>query len=608
MSDGAAASVRSARRPRFQPLQELSTLRRLWPFVSRQRRTLWAALCLFPAEAALRTLRPLLVRYAIDHFMRRGDARGLVWISAAYALAVLALLAVVYLQTYLLARLGARTVADLRERVFAHVQRLPLAYFDRVPLGRVFTRLTGDLEAVGDLFASGAIGSLGSVAILVFVGASMLALDLRLALWALALVPLAFVGAQLLRAGARAAFREVRARVARLNAYLQENLSGMATVQLFAREDHNRRELDRLNADYRDANLRAIRYDAALSAAVEAAASLCLAMLLWAAAGAVAGAVAGRWATLGGVIGLSELLTQFFGPLRDLTSQYTVAQQAAVGAERAFELLAEPEEVDGRGAAGEGGARPFQLEREIRFDDVRFQYRPDAPALHGATFAVARGETVALVGTTGAGKSTLVKLLTRLYELPAGGGTISVDGVPIAEIALAELRRHVLLVPQEPHLFGGTVADNVALGSRPSDEADLRARVEAAVDRLGVRGALERLPKGLDTPVGERGGDLSSGEKQLVALARAVLRDPEVLILDEATSAIDPLTDAAVQRATAELLRGRTALVVAHRLSTIERADRIVVLQHGKVVEEGDHESLLAKGGHYARLRRLQSL
>ncbi|MHB1844767.1 MAG: ABC transporter ATP-binding protein [Deltaproteobacteria bacterium] len=597
-------ATRAPQGSRFRALQELQTLRRLWPLVSRQRRLLWTTLFLFPLEAALRATRPLLVRYAIDHFMGgpkaagHGDVRGLLWVSLAYGIAVLLLLLVVFLQTFLLARLGARTVADLREQLFSHVQRLPLAYFDRVPLGKVFTRVTSDLEAVGDMFASGAIGSLGSVAILVFVGASMLLVDWRLALAALALVPVAFGAAQLLRAGARAAFREVRAKVARLNGYLQENLSGMATVQLFAREAYNREEFGRMNADYRDSNLRAIRFDAALSAVVEASASLCLAVLLYFAAGAVAG----RWATLGGLIGLSELLTQFFGPLRDLTSQYTVAQQAAVGAERAFELLAEPGERQSLGGA------PFSFERRIRFEDVRFQYRADAPALHGATFELLKGQTVALVGTTGSGKSTLVKLLTRLYELPPDGGTISVDGVSIADIGLAELRRHILLVPQEPHLFGGTVADNIALGGRETDVGDPRERGEAAVERLGIRGALARLPLGLDTPVGERGGNLSAGEKQLVALARAVLRDPEVLILDEATSAIDPLTDTAIQRATAELLRGRTALVVAHRLSTIERADRIVVLQRGKVVEEGSHAELLARSGHYARLRRLQSL
>ncbi len=600
MSAGAIAPPdRKARGPGG--LQDVRLLRRLWPYVGRQRRTLLFVLLLLPCEAALRAVRPLLVRVAVDRYLAHGDAAGLVRLSGLYALAVLGLVGVVYAQTFLLASLGARAVTWLRGDVFRHVQELPLAYFDRVPLGKVMTRMTNDLEAIGDMFASGAIGSLGSVVTLVFVGGSMLALNRVLALWALVLVPFAFVAAQLLRRGAREAFREVRSRVARLNAYLQENLSGMATVQLFAREAYNRGEFERLNESYRDANINAIRYDAALSAAVELSASLCLALLLWAAAGRLhAGA-----ATMGQILGMAELLTQFFGPLRDLTAQYTVAQQATAGAERAFGLLDEPPAPDAP------GARELPaLAREIRFDDVRFQYRPDAPALHGATFSVPSGHTVALVGATGAGKSTLVKLLTRLYELPReGAGRIALDGVPVGELSLASLRRLVLLVPQEPHLFSGTIRENVAVGLAGEPRAGaLDALVQAAVDRLGVGAAFDRLPRGLDTAVQERGNNLSSGEKQLIALARAVLRDPQVLVLDEATSAVDPITDAALQRATAELLRGRTALVVAHRLSTIERADRIVVLQGGKVVEQGTHAELLAAGGAYARLRRLQSL
>jgi ATP-binding cassette subfamily B protein len=576
-------------------------LARLWPYVGSQKRPLLLVLLLLPCEGALRSLRPHLVRVAIDQYLRPGGEAGLFRIGAAYALAVLGLLGVAYAQTYLFAQLGSRAVTGLRSAVFRHVQKLPLAYFDRVPLGRVMTRMTNDLESIGDLFLSGAIGSVGSLVTLLFLGVSMFLTNARLALFALLLVPVGFAGAQLLRWGAREAFREVRARVAQLNAYLQENLSGMATVQAFAREGVNRREFERLNERFRESNISAIRYDAALSAAVELSASLCLALLLWAAAGQLQG----KAATLGEILAMAEYLSQFFGPLRDLTSQYTVAQQATAGAERAFALLDEAPAADAAGAQA-----PTRFEKEIRFDDVRFQYRADAPALHGASFAVPRGQTVALVGATGSGKSTLVKLLTRLYELPAKDhGRITLDGTSVQALTMASLRRLILLVPQEPHLFSGTVRDNIALGfSSDADPSLAEAQVPAAVARLGVGEAFSRLPHGLDTVVAERGNNLSSGEKQLIALARAVLRDPQVLVLDEATSAVDPVTDAALQRATAELLRGRTALVVAHRLSTIERADMIVVLQGGKVIEQGTHAALLAAGGAYARLRRLQSL
>ncbi len=595
--------------PKSSPLAatfDVRMLARLWPYVGSQKRALLFVLLLLPCEGALRSLRPHLVRVAIDQYLRRGGEAGLFRIGGAYALAVLGLLGVAYAQTYLFAQLGARAVTALRSNVFRHVQKLPLAFFDRVPLGKVMTRMTNDLESIGDLFQSGAIGSLGSVVTLLFLGVSMFLTNGRLALFALLLVPVGFIGAQLLRWGAREAFREVRARVAQLNAYLQENLSGMATVQAFAREGVNRREFERLNERFRESNISAIRYDAALSAAVELSASLCLALLLWAASGQLRASAA----TLGEILAMAEYLSQFFGPLRDLTSQYTVAQQATAGAERAFALLDEPPSAD---ATGVKALATF--EREIRFEAVHFQYREDAPALHGASFVVPRGQTVALVGATGSGKSTLVKLLTRLYELPSGPvsgvdpGRITIDGTPVHALTMASLRQLILLVPQEPHLFSGTVRDNIALGLRPeADPARVDALVPAAVARLGVSEAFSRLPKGLDTVVAERGNNLSSGEKQLIALARAVLRDPAVLVLDEATSAVDPVTDAALQRATAELLRGRTALVVAHRLSTIERADLIVVLQGGRVIEQGTHAALLAAGGAYARLRRLQSL
>ncbi len=590
---------------------DLQLMRRLWVFVAPHRAIFFAVLLMLPLEAALRAGRPLLVSTAVDRYIAHGDVPGLLLMTGLYALSVALLMVVLYAQTYLLALLGARTTRDLRMRLFRHVQKLPMASFDQMPLGKLMTRLTNDLESVGELFTSGAISSVASIVTLTFIGASMFYLNVQLALAALALVLPSFVLAQLLRRGARQAFRVVRGRVAALNAYLQENLSGMSTVQLFAREELNQVEQERLNRAYRDQNLVAIRYDAALSAAVELAASVCLAALLW---GAV-GPVLAKHATFGELLAMTELLSQFFGPLRDLTSQYTLAQQAAAGAERSFALLDQP--IQDEGGASQVPRVLESLKHDIRFEDVHFQYRPDSPALHGASFTVPRGQSVALVGTTGAGKSTLARLLTRLYELPRDGaaakvapGRILIDGRPVQDIPLHDLRRLVLLLPQEPYLFSGTVADNIAFGFDPAENPspeDRARRVRESISQLGVEEAFARLPQGLETPVRERGSNLSSGEKQLVALARAVLRDPPVLVLDEATSAVDPHTDALVQHAQVELLRGRTALIVAHRLSTIEQADRIVVLQGGRVVEEGTHHELLALGQVYARLHQLQS-
>lgn len=584
---------------------DLRLFRRLGAFVWPHRLIFLAVLATLPLEGVLRAGRPLLVARAIDVNIKAGDLHGLLLTTLAYALAVVVLLGVQFGQTYLLARLGALVTRDLRQKLFAHVQRLPLSTFDAIPLGKLMTRLTNDLESVGELFSSGAISSISGLVTLVFVGVSMFLVNRQLALAALVLVPASVLLAQLLRRGARRSFREVRRRVAEVNANLQENLSGMTTVQVFSREAQNHQQFDVLSSAYRDANLSAIRYDAALSAAVEMAASLCLAALLWQASSTVIGG----HATFGQLLALTELLSQFFAPLRDLTQQYTLAQQAAAGAERAFSLLDEPTAL---GSDGGGGLQDLpKLRAGIAFSDVRFGYRKDSPALHGASFQVPFGQTVALVGTTGAGKSTIAKLLTRLYELPRDeSGEITLDGVRIQDLSLRSLRERVLLLPQEPHLFSGTIEDNIAFGLPTAvvlSAEERSARVRAAVERLGVAEAFERLPQGLQTPLRERGNNLSSGEKQLVALGRAVLRDPEVLLMDEATSAVDPHTDSLVQRATAALLRGRTALVVAHRLSTIERSDKIVVLAAGKVVEEGTHTELLARHGVYARLRALQS-
>ena len=581
---------------------DFSLFRRLTAFVWPHRATFITVVITLPAEAVLRAGRPWLIKRAIDVNVPAHDFHGLMLTTGGYALAVLALMGVLYLQTFLLARLGALVTRDFRQKLFAHVQRLPLTVFDSIPLGKLMTRLTNDLESVGELFSSGAISSISGIVTLLFVGVSMAVVNFRLAAASLLLVPASVLLAQLLRRGARRAFREVRRRVADVNAYLQENLSGMATVQAFARESVNEKQFDLYSAEYRNSNLSAIRYDAALSAAVELAASLCLAAMLWEAAPAV---LHGH-ATFGQLVAMTDLLSQFFAPLRDLTQQYTLAQQAAAGAERAFSLLDTPAAVDVTGATVLA-----PLAKDIVFDDVKFAYRSDSPALHGASFTVPRGQTVALVGTTGAGKSTIAKLLTRLYELPHdNAGQILFDGLPIQQISLKSLRERVLLLPQEPHLFSGTVEDNIAFGlpiASTLDAAARSARVREAIDKLGVAEAFARLPRGLLTELRERGGNLSSGERQLVAMARAILRDPEVLLLDEATSAVDPQTDALVQKATAELLRGRTALVVAHRLSPIERADKIVVLAGGKVVEEGTHAQLLARGGVYARLRQLQA-
>ncbi|RMG15334.1 MAG: ABC transporter ATP-binding protein, partial [Deltaproteobacteria bacterium] len=419
----------------------------------------------------------------------------------------------------------------------------------------------------------------------------------KLALVTFAAVPVLAVLVAIFRAKARDAFRRTRLIIARINAYLQENLSGMPVVQAFVREDHNAARFREINAEYRDAYFDAIRYDALLYSLVEMIGSVAVAAIVWYGGGRIVqGAL-----TFGVLVAFIEYIQKFFIPIRDLSAKYTVMQSAMASAERVFSLLdTEP----APGARSEEAPVSPMLREAIRFEHLSFAYRDEEWVLEDVSLTIRRGERVALVGATGSGKSTLIRLLTRLYELDDGAhrGRITIDGVDIREMDPKALRRLFAVVLQDAHLFRGTLAWNVTLG----DASISREVVEAVARRVHLDQVVARRGEGLEMPVEERGSNLSAGERQLVAFARALCRDPEVLVLDEATASVDSETEALVQDAVEEVLQGRTAIVIAHRLSTIENADRVVVLHHGRVVEEGTHQQLLARGGHYARLYELQ--
>lgn len=569
-------------------------MRRLWGVTRPHRRLVLLSMLLFPAVAALELLQPWLTKIAIDRYILTGDWVGLGRIAALYLGCLLALYGLRVAISYLTQLAGQRVMHDLRAALFAHLQRQDAAFFDRSPVGRLMTRVLTDVEAINELFTSGAMAVVGDVLTLGGIVVLMLVLNWELALVTFALVPVLAAGAAYFRLKARDSYRGVRSRMARLNSFLQESLQGMAVIQLFARERREAELFAGLNGDLRRAQFRSTFFDAMLYAGVEAIGSAAVALLLWYGGGQVLTSAL----TFGGLVAFLEYTGRFFLPIRDLGAKYTVMQAATVAAERVFGLLdAEPSIISrvGGAVAGVPGAAA------VEFRNVWFAYDRENWVLRDCSFTVAAGERVALVGPTGEGKSTIVRLMTRGYD--ASRGQVLVGGRDVREWDLTALRRQVGVIPQEVFLFTGTVEDNLRVGAgaaAPGDEID-RALRTARADRV-----VASLPQGLQQEIHERGQNLSQGQRQLLAIARALLYNPAVLALDEATSSVDPESEALIRAGLEELLRGRTSVVIAHRLSTIQTADRIQVLHRGRVREAGRHAELLAHGGLYARLYELQ--
>ncbi len=571
-------------------------LKRLWPYVRPYAWAVAVATALMPVASGLQVWQPRLLKTIIDDGIGRSDV-ALVHRTATVLGALMVTEYVVrFVLGYLLQIAGQRTMNDLRREVFAFLQRQRMAFFDRQPIGRLVTRVTNDVDALGELFASGAITAIGDFVTLAAIIASMLAFSVKLSLYTFLAVPPLVLAVDYFRKRAREAFRAIRTKTARMNAYLNEQVIGVQVVQAYGQEARCQREFGEINEAYKEGNLLSIRYDALLFAVVEMFASVCTATLLFVGARSLgAGAPA---ATIGELVAFVYYIQRFFEPLRDLSSKFTVMQSAMAGAERIFGLLDQPE--PDAPARAVSPVERVEGAPAVEFRDVEFRYKSDRPALHGVSFKVERGMTVALVGATGAGKTTVISLLQRLYEVT--GGEVLVDGVDVRDLPRERLRRRFVVVPQDTVLFPGDVLANVALGEASPDAA----RAQRVVDAVGLGAMLSRRGEGLATKVADRGQNFSVGERQLVALARALYRDPEILVLDEATSSMDSESEAVVQAAIAEALRGRTAIVIAHRLSTIRRADMILVFHRGTIVERGTHESLLAQGGVYARLHRLQ--
>jgi ATP-binding cassette subfamily B protein len=508
-----------------------------------------------------------------------------------------------FVQMYTMQIAGARSMADLRAHLFEFMQRLELRYYDRTPVGRLVTRATNDVDAVGELFASGVLNAIGDLVALIGIVIMMLILNVRMSLIAFGALPVVGVVVYYVRGRARQAYRDIRVKTARLNAFLNEQVSGMSVVQAYARERSMAQEFDTINVEYREANKSSVFYEAVLDAAIEMVGTVCIASILW---WAGLKSVSDSAITFPLVVMFTQYIKQFFEPVSLLATRYTVLQSAMSGAERIFKLLDETSvESAGkpaRAAAGTPSATPADVSENeaVALDDVTFSYKKGVPVLRDVSFRVKKGERVALVGATGAGKTTVTSLLLRLYELDHGQARVL--GKDIASYDRRELRDLFSVVPQDVFLFAGTVASNVAM----SDDTPDLARVERALSRIGALDLFLRRPGGLEARVDERGANFSAGERQLLAFARALYKDTPLLILDEATASIDSDTEARLQAALEAVMEGRTSLVIAHRLSTIRAVDRNVVFHRGRVIETGTHDELLAKGGVYARLYRLQ--
>ena len=561
----------------------------LWPY----RRTVAVALVAIIGHSALQLAQPYLTKLAIDSYIATGDLAGLNQIALVFLFVLLGAFILEYVRTYTLQMTGQRIMFDLRMQVYGHLQKLDVRFFDRNPVGRLMTRVTPDVDVLNELFASGVVAIFGDVFMLIGIMAVLLSMDWRLALVAFSVLPLIVMVTQWFRRHVRETYRTVRIWIARINAYLQEHITGMVTVQVFQREKRSFDAFDGINRTHRDANVASIFFYAVFYPAIELVGALAASLIIW---------FGGGWVldeslTLGVLVAFLLYAQRFFRPISDMSEKFNILQSAMASSERIFALLDTPVEVS---SPTKPTSRPAPARGRLEFDGVWFAYVDDNYVLRDVSFVVEPGQRIGIVGATGAGKTTIISLLMRFYDVSRG--RILVDGIDIRELGLSDLRGLSSLVLQDAHLFAGSIAANVRLGDQTITDADVRA----AIASVHAKPFIDQLPAGLASPVAERGATLSVGQKQLVTFARALAYEPRVLVLDEATSSVDTETEVLIQDALRVLMTGRTTIAIAHRLSTIQDMDRILVLHKGQLRETGTHQELLARRGIYYKLYQLQ--
>ena len=567
--------------------------RRLFGLLAADRRRMTIAVTALLAVAGFGVLQPVIIGRALDDGVLAGDGTVLLFAVIAYAAVTLGHGVAMGVQRQLTARLGNQLLHRLRTGVFQHYQRLSLGFFDRQITGRLISRIVSDIEAIGEVLTEGVLGAAADVALLLGILVAMSLLSWQLTLLCLVVTPLLYISARLVASLARRWYRTMRARTSTLNGVLAESVLGMRITQAFAREDVNLERFDVVNQYQLQAQFRTFAISSATVPVVEVFTAAATGLVLWFGGSFVIDGSDGM--TVGLVATFALFIERFFAPIQELATRYETLQSAMASGERIFEVLdLEPGITDSPDARELG-----EIRGEIQFRDVRFGYDPETPVLHGIDLHAQPGDTIALVGATGAGKTTIINLLFRFYDVTSG--SVTVDGHDIRNVTQQSLRRRMALVLQEPTLFSGSIHDNIAYGRPTASRED----VEAAAQAVGLHGFVGSLPFGYDTQIEERGGGLSIGQRQLVSFARALLLDPRVLVLDEATSAVDAQTEAYIQRGLETLMAGRTAIVIAHRLSTVQRATEIVVLEHGRIVERGTHAELLDLRGLYHGLHTL---